>query len=198
MSRSIQHFVEMRKLFPRPGSQSVLIKKPTIQERRTDMFKLKQILVAVDFSDASRLAVKQAAELADGRAQIDLLHVWELPFLVSPAEVFETAAVPSSITSVVSAYAQRSIDAFAAEARANGINLRSARTIPGPSAYRTIVEEAQTRQYDLLVVGTHSRQGLSRTFLGSVAERIVRHATCPVLVARAQADIVVAPARSAR
>ena len=53
-----------------------------------------------------------------------------------------------------------------------------------PSAGRALVEIAEDEDVDLVILGSHGRSGLSRAFLGSVAERVVRHAPCPVLVVR--------------
>jgi len=53
--------------------------------------------------------------------------------------------------------------------------------------YQRIVEYAEQEGIDLIVMGTHGRTGVSRLLMGSVAENVVRHAPCPVLLARAQA-----------
>jgi glycine betaine transporter len=55
--------------------------------------------------------------------------------------------------------------------------------------FQDIVETARDRQVDLIVMGTHGRTGLPHAFLGSVAEKVVRLAPCPVLVTRQAADI---------
>ena len=51
-----------------------------------------------------------------------------------------------------------------------------------------LVELAEDEEVDLVILGSHGRSGLSRAFLGSVAERVVRHAPCPVLVVRGRCD----------
>ena len=57
-----------------------------------------------------------------------------------------------------------------------------------PSPGRALVEIAEDEDVDLVILGSHGRSGLSRAFLGSVAERVVRHAPCPVLVVRGRCD----------
>lgn len=153
------------------------------------MLKLTRILVPVDFSEASRLALDDAASLASRfDAHIDLLHVWDLPALVNPQEVAATAGLPASILESISHNASDALERFTAAARAKGISIHAAQSKAGASTYRTIVDEAERGRYDLIVIGTHGRTGLGHVVLGSVAERVVRHAPCPVLVARAQPD----------
>src|SRR5262249_22117065 len=88
-----------------------------------------------------------------------------------------------SLLEVVREGAENALDAFVAEARKRGVAVRSARAELGP-AQHTIVNFAQTGGYDLILLGTHGRTGLARALIGSVAERVVRHATCPVLTVR--------------
>ena len=66
-----------------------------------------------------------------------------------------------------------------------GVTIRNARVLPA-NAPRAIIEAAKSGDYDLIVIGSHHRSGLKRAVLGSVAERVVRHAPCPVLLATAK------------
>jgi nucleotide-binding universal stress UspA family protein len=148
----------------------------------------KQILVPVDFSRASKVALEQAAELArQTHAVVDILHVWDLPALASDDYVTEVQGLPSELSAAVSRFAKDTLASFTKKAQESGITVRNARAIPG-DGYRTIVEEAERGGYDLIVIGTHGRKHLSRVFLGSVAELVVRYAPCPVLVAREKTD----------
>lgn len=148
--------------------------------------RVQKILVPVDFSGPSELALDEAATLAKPfQAQIDLLHVWELPALVGPQDVYIGAALPPTVVEAVKSNAEQTIAEFASRARARGIPIRAAQAMPG-KAYELIVEEAERGAYDLIIVGTHGRKSWSRLLLGSVAERVVRRAPCPVLVARPQ------------
>lgn len=138
----------------------------------TRMMPLKQILVPVDFSEACWVALEWASSL--GRAfdaSIDLLHIWEPP------------ALASSLEDVMSEQADSALKQLVKEARARGISVRAARAVPG-SPRETIVAHAAQQGYDLIVIGRHGRSRLARALLGSVAERVVRLAPCPVLVAQ--------------
>lgn len=64
---------------------------------------------------------------------------------------------------------------------------RVAGRVVAGSARSTILRELREHRYDLVVMGTHGRTGLSRLFLGSVAEHVVRAAPCPVLIVRCNA-----------
>lgn len=146
----------------------------------------KQILVPVDFSSASKVALDQAAELARQiHAVVDILHVWDLPAIVRDDDVTELQGLPSTVSDAVCHYAKNTLAAFTRKAQESGVVVRSARAVPG-RGYQTIVDEAERGGYDLIVIGTHGRKNLSRVVLGSVAERVVRYAHCPVLVARSR------------
>jgi len=148
----------------------------------------KQILVPVDFSSASKVALDQAAELAGQiNAVVDILHVWDLPASARDNDVIELQGLPSTVADAVRHYAKDTLAAFTKKAQDSGITVRSARAVPG-TGYETIVEEAKRGGYDLIVIGTHGRKNLSRAILGSVAERVVRYAHCPVLVARSRLE----------
>ena len=149
------------------------------------MFGAAKILVPTDFSACSRLALDYA--MFFGRhcgSQIDVLHIWEPPRYVIP-EV--TVQLPGEV--------RRSLADFArAEAGKEMDGLLAGLTVPGNVAVRgrlesgdpteIIVELAAKESFELVVMGTHGRTGLSHVFLGSVAEKVVRRAGCPVLTIR--------------
>jgi nucleotide-binding universal stress UspA family protein len=84
----------------------------------------------------------------------------------------------------------------AAAARGIGVAGRVLVGLP----FQTIIEAARAADVDLIVMGTHGRTGFSHLLLGSVAERVVRHAPCPVLVVREREraePVVLAPAAAA-
>jgi nucleotide-binding universal stress UspA family protein len=142
-------------------------------------------LVPVDFSASSHDAMALAAEMItrDGLG-ITLLYVVE----ASPFERAELL-VPG-VGEVLDKRAAEMLDAWAAELRpkvAVPVNTRLAIGRPGPEVLAILDED---RSFDLVVTGSHGRTGIRRVLLGSVAEKIVRHAPCAVLVARrAEADI---------
>jgi len=149
---------------------------------------IRQILVPVDFSEPSRKALDYAATLARSfGASVDVLHVWEVPTFVPAGSVVGAGAGGGdvSLLELVRKGAEDAMTRFVAEAAERGITLRSSRVEPGAPAHK-IADLAGELGYDLIVLGTHGRTGLSRVLLGSVAESVVRHAPCPVLVVRAK------------
>lgn len=156
------------------------------------MFNPKHILVPVDFSPCSLTALEDAAALARTYgSEIDVLHVWEMPMLVRGDEVSVSSGLSPSIVEAISGQAHTKLEQFVGDARGRGIAIRKAEAVAG-DPYRTIVATAEREHYDLIVIGTHGRKRFARVFLGSVAERVVRYASCPVLVARAPLETATA------
>jgi universal stress protein A len=160
------------------------------------MFNPKQILVPTDFSASSRAALEDAAAIAKTYgALLDVIHVWEIPTFTAVGDMAAGFSVPSTVIDAVSAQAHAMMEHFLQDARAQGFAIRIGRVIPG-SPYRAIVDAAKDDEYDLIVIGTHGRQKLARVLLGSVAERVIRHAPCAVLVSRAKSNDDTAPAET--
>jgi nucleotide-binding universal stress UspA family protein len=137
----------------------------------------KKILVATDFSDGSEEALDRAIVLGKQTgATLELLHVLEfgdsgdLPFAL-----INYAGDPGAIAATV----DRDLAVRADRVTAAGLRCYT-RMLEG-TAYQEIVREARETNADLIVVGTHGRRGLAHLMLGSVAERVVRNAACPVL-----------------
>jgi nucleotide-binding universal stress UspA family protein len=143
---------------------------------------LRRVLVAVDFSEHSQAAVAWASELVRAAgARLDLLHVCEtaigLPLETALASV--GTGPPATLAELARKDAAERLREIAGEARLRGVEPAELRVETG-DARRTIVEAAARGGYDLLVLGTHGRTGFGHALLGSVAERVVRTATCPV------------------
>jgi universal stress protein A len=142
----------------------------------------KKILCPVDFSDGSRHSIETAAKIADeAGAELIITNVLGLPvyYMVEPI------AYPASfVTDLVSA-AEASLAQWKVEAERLGATRVGTELLRGDPAHE-IVELAKRGAFDLIVIGTHGRTGLKHVFLGSVAEKVVRHASCPVLVVRRQ------------
>lgn len=144
------------------------------------MTDIRRILCPVDFSDASRHALDHAAVIARWYgAAVTLLHV-STPVYVMEGPLF-FAALPAGATSGV---ADRTIGAamqdLAARLSAAGI-LADVITEDNHEPARRILACASALGADLLVMGTHGRAGLERLVLGSVTEKVLRNAPCPVL-----------------
>jgi nucleotide-binding universal stress UspA family protein len=143
---------------------------------------VRRILHPTDFSRASGAAFLKAVALAkESRAQLLLVHVMlpPTPFIgdgyVSPKtyEDLEAAARRS---------AQRELAKVAARAQKAKARVKAVLLEGVP--YDRIARAARSKRADLIVMGTHGRSGLSKFFLGSVAERVIALAPCPVLTVR--------------
>lgn len=145
---------------------------------------MRKILVPVDYSVCSRAALDHAAVLAKSfGATIDLLYVWEAPAFVAPEAMVGAAGTTQTLAQLASDQAETAMREFAERARADGIEISETRVEQGDPA-RTIVEIADKQGYDLIAMGTHGRSGFAHLLLGSVAEKVVRRATRPVLTVR--------------
>ncbi len=145
---------------------------------------IRQILVPVDFSEPSRVAFDYAADLARVLgASLDVLHVWEPPSFIPTVNVMGATGTNLSLLELIEQNAERALKELVSAAAERGISVRASRAEAGTPAH-TITEAAKNGHYDLVVIGTRGRTGLSRAFIGSVAERVVRHAPCPVLSVR--------------
>jgi universal stress protein A len=139
----------------------------------------KQIVCATDFSDTAEAAWELAVELArTHQAELVLVHVFiELPVYTEVA-----------VTSVQQVWEEQR--RWAEEQLAERVEAAAGRGAAARYLLRTgtapeeIVQAATDERADLVVVGTHGRTGLNRLMIGSVAERVVRVAPCPVLTVK--------------
>ena len=147
------------------------------------MPQIRRILVPVDFSDCSRLALEHAFDLAQAfGATVDALHVIEPVRYVQPGVIVATAEerrVP--IEQFAQEYYETEMAQFLAEVPSD-VKVQS--RIEDGVPYDTIVHVAKDGGYDLIVLGTHGYTGLTHLVMGSVAERVVRMASCPVMTVR--------------
>lgn len=141
------------------------------------VLKLKKILVPLDFSDTSEKALQYAVAFAKQfGSKITLLHVIEpLPYpgdltYLPLGEVIPCEPAKARLREI----AQKAIDPELLEQTLVRIGL----------PFEIITAVAQQEKADLIIITTNGRTGLKRVFLGSTAERVVRHAQCPVLTVR--------------
>jgi len=142
--------------------------------------KIDKILAATDFSETSEEAVKTAVAMgARLHAPVTVVHVYALPtYPIMPSgEMFVIG--PEVAAGYLHGMAEqlKKLEARIADA---GVRYRSVEGNPA----ETLVQIARDEGYDLIVMGTHGRTGLDRFLVGSVAERVVRTATVPVLTIR--------------
>jgi universal stress protein A len=142
-----------------------------------------RILVATDFSLDADGALLYALRLANTiPAALDLLHVVDNPLAagVWSSELYTSEVAGLQINLVRDAEQQLRRGLRALDHRGVKITTEVKTGRPGP----TIVECARQGGHDLIIVGSHGRTGISRLLMGSVAEYVVRHAPCPVLIVR--------------
>jgi nucleotide-binding universal stress UspA family protein len=140
---------------------------------------IKDILVPTDFSDASREALLEARKFAEKfGARLTLLYVVEPP--VYPEIIYAPLITESE--QIVSA-CQEKLNQITRQNRIPPRLIQQTLVRTGSPALE-IADAARTLKVDLIVISTHGRSGLARAFMGSTAERVVRHAPCPVLVVR--------------
>ena len=139
----------------------------------------KAICLPTDFSDASRPAARMAAELAAHFGAELLLIFVQVP----PAIGYGDLPMPQSLLDEMDAQARQLLEEWKREVEALGARTRTTMLF-GASAFDEIVRFAAQNRADLIVMGTHGRTALTHVLLGSVAERVVRHAACPVLTVR--------------
>lgn len=143
-----------------------------------------KILCATDFSPGSQQAIRVAARIAsESNAEIVLAHAWYVP---PPAVAGEYVFPPYVIDQLVED-SQRGLDQAVKDAALAGATKVSGTLVSGV-AWAEITALLETQPYDLCVVGTHGRTGLSRILLGSVAEKIIRHSPCSVLAVRPDSE----------
>ena len=148
---------------------------------------MKRVLVPTDFSDHADRALTVAIELAKPLgATIDLLHVSTSPMpivasiggSIPPPLPLPT---PDELMSI-----QRTLDERAEQVRSAGLECSTA--IVEGQAPVEIVSQSRKIGADLIVMATHGRTGVKRLVIGNVAEKIVRHAPCPVLTVKPKAS----------
>jgi len=145
------------------------------------MERTKSILVATDFSECSKAALHAAAQWAERLgASLDLIHVWSIPSFPLPPAFTGDPRANQLLVDQPRQLAETGLKRFVEAASNAGIFVRNALLELGDPAV-TISQTAEREGYDMIVVGTHGRSGLSRFMLGSVAEKVVRLAKQPVL-----------------
>lgn len=139
--------------------------------------RISHVLCPTDFSSSADRAAELATELVQTDGTITLLHVIELP-LATRGEVTQPALVDLLDHAAADALADR-------EARLKNARVAvGTRSRVGPPGTEILAAIEGDPSVDLVVMGSHGRTGLARALLGSVAEKVVRHARCPVLIAR--------------
>lgn len=142
-----------------------------------------KILCPVDFSETARHALHYALQMARAfGAELRVVHVIEAAPLYQAYDGIPDLGLPQTVEQA----ARRSMEKLLGSLALSGVRV-SHEVLDGPT-YRTIVAQAEAWGADLIVMGTHGRSKLELVFFGSVAERVVKSASCPVLVVRMPKD----------
>lgn len=148
---------------------------------RTLALKLQRILVPIDFSSHSLKALHYAAAFAQQfGAALVLLHVNEP--VVFPSELGYAPLATEALDQRLREDAHNRLKTLAHECSAHGLKVDTEVTAGRP--FNEIVRTAAELEADLIVIATHGFTGFTHVLLGSTAERVIRHARCPVLVVR--------------
>jgi nucleotide-binding universal stress UspA family protein len=151
------------------------------------MTTFQKILVPTDFSPHSAEAISVAATIARAYASmLTLVYVFDpVPFALAESVTFFS---PERQEQLLHEFEKRlAVTKRAAErAGAHAVVTRVLRGDPAP----TIAAFAQAGTFDLIVMGTHGRTGIGHALIGSVAEKVVRSSSCPVLTVRGRGDLV--------
>lgn len=137
---------------------------------------MNRILVAVDFSETSDKAFDHALSLARAfEAELLAIHVLEEPILYAPttAQVYRDEFEKTM---------QGRMDELLARHSGEGVEIRTLLK-PGPP-FLEVIRTAEAENCDMIVMGTHGHGPVQNMLMGSVAEKVVRKAKCPVLVVR--------------
>lgn len=142
------------------------------------------ILCAVDFSEFARDALRAAVELARERKVVLLLvHVEQPPLWMHEPPVH----LPGDVRAESLVAAERELASWKREAELQGVAEVATRLARGTPWEQIVAIATMEPAVELVVLGTHGRSGIARALIGSVAERVVRHAPCNVMVVRDRA-----------
>lgn len=144
--------------------------------------RVKRLLAPVDFSEASRHSLLYARELAETYgARVDLLHVTSHADLRAGAR---GAPEGEDVVCEASKASRREREEIHLASMAEGAGLEAAVRVVYSYPHGGILDFARDYDTDLIVIGTHGRSGLERALMGSVAERVIRGAPCPVFTVK--------------
>jgi len=152
-----------------------------MRKRDSSLFNLHRILVPIDFSEHSKKALQYAIPFAEQfKASLDLLYVVEPT--VYPADFsFGQVGFPA----IEDELKQRGGDELKGLIKREiGDRVEARSTVRIGKAFNEIDQFAQEASIDLIIIATHGHSGMEHVLFGSTAEKVVRHAPCPVLVVR--------------
>jgi nucleotide-binding universal stress UspA family protein len=135
-----------------------------------------KILVAVDGSASANKAFERAIYLAQKcNSELDLVHVVQCEVGGDSANTFE-------IIDELKDKAKRMLEEYKIQAAKNNISMQI--TIMQGDPAKVIIEVAKEKSYDLIIMGTRGRSSFQELLIGSVSQKVMHHASCPVMVVR--------------
>ena len=155
------------------------------------MIQLNKILVPTDFSEFSGHALRYGCEFAKRfNAKLYLLNVVEDLYPIVPEPGMSSVLAPNYLVDL-SDSANREIEKLPTEEMGTGLAIE--RAVLTGTPFLEIIRYAREQDCDLIVIGTHGRSGLVHALMGSVSEKVVRKAPCPVLAVRPNGHDFVMP-----
>jgi nucleotide-binding universal stress UspA family protein len=148
---------------------------------------IKKILVAVDGSKPSLNAGNEAIDVAKKQAELIALYVIPSDIRYGHTEDVETSGIPRPLKGIVMTAmqgGQKYVDEVKQKAIESKVSVGTDVVFSTNSVVKTIVEYAEEKKIDLIVIGSKGMSGLKRMLLGSVASGVVTYADCPVLVVK--------------
>jgi len=156
------------------------------------MADLKKILVPTDFSEESERAAVYAVELARryGANEVHCIHVSDIPADLLATSAYYMTGPSERFVEQVRQEGRKSLDAFT---RKNFRDVPVKTVFLEGRPFVEIIRYARENQIDLIIISTHGRGGIKHALFGSVAEKVVRKAPCPVLVVKQEERDFVMP-----
>ena len=135
-----------------------------------------KILVAVDGSESAKKAFEKSIYLAQKcSSKIDLVHVVQCELGGDSATTFE-------LIDELKNKAQKMLEEYKNQAAKNNVSIQIMVTQGDPA--KVIIELAKAKSYDLIIMGTRGRTPFQELLIGSVSQKVMHHASCPVMVVR--------------
>ncbi len=162
-----------------PKDEKILLETAPGLTEKPSPFKLRRILVPLDFSDCSKKALQYAIPLAQQfNASIILLHVVQINFVGGEFGSIDFPLLENELRECRS----KQLEAFARDQIRQRVPTETLLRIGAPVS--EIVLAAKKLEVDLIIISTHGHTGLKHVFMGSTTENVVRYAPCPVLTVR--------------
>ena len=155
-------------------------------QKEVFMFQPRKILVPTDFSEDSDLAFRMALSIAvKYQARIFLLHVISNTVQQSLSDYCLDQSIVARVLNESIVFSNEKLQEVIDKNQQSG-NIKVIPNVRKGQPYEEILKEASERKIDLIVIASHGETGLKKYFIGSVTEKVMKEAKCPVLLIRSQ------------